>query len=47
MDKKIKAAEKKIAKVEKGQFKGLLKEDKKLDKQRDDLKKKVKMKKGC
>jgi hypothetical protein len=54
MDKRIKTAQKAIddklkgaQKTEKKEFKGLLKEDKKLDKQRDDLKAKVKMKKGC
>ena len=54
MDQRLKTAKKKIEdnlkkteKTEKKEFKGLLKEDKKLDKQRDDLKAKVKMKKGC
>ena len=47
MDAKIKKAQKHIEKVEKKEFKGMLKEDKKLDAQRDKLKKKVKMKKGC
>jgi len=47
MDAKIKKAKQHIEKVEKKEFKGLLKEDKKLDIQRDKLKKKVKMKKGC
>lgn len=49
MDKRIKTAQKQIddklkatQKTEKKEFKGLLKEDHKLDKQRDDLKKKVK-----
>ena len=46
MDKRIKTAQKKMEKVEKKEFKGLLKEDKKLDKQRDMLKKKVSQK-GC
>lgn len=46
MDAKIKKAGKAIEKVEKKQIKGLLKTDKKLDKQRNMLKKKV-MQKGC
>jgi hypothetical protein len=37
MDKKLKKAEKHIEKVEKKEFKGLLKEDKKLDAKRDRL----------
>ncbi len=50
MDKKLKKSEKKIGKTVKGEFKGLLKEDKKLDtrlmtaeKEARDMKKK----KGC
>ena len=37
MDKRIKKAEKHIEKVEKKEFKGLLKEDHKLDAKRDRL----------
>jgi hypothetical protein len=54
MDKKIMTAQKKIddkvkgvQKVEKKEFKGLLKEDKKLDASRDKMSKLLKMKKGC
>ena len=44
MDKKIKNAQKHIEKVEKKEFKGLLKEDKKLDAKRDRLEKALKKK---
>jgi hypothetical protein len=42
MDKKIKDAQKKIEKTEKKQFRGLLKEDHKLDAERDRCEEKVK-----
>lgn len=45
MDKKIKGAQKHIEKVEKKEFKGLLKEDHKLDAKRNRLEKEVKNKK--
>jgi hypothetical protein len=45
MDKKIKGAQKHIEKVEKKEFKGLLKEDHKLDAKRDKLEAEVKKKK--
>jgi len=45
MDAKIKKAEKTIDKVEKKEFKGLLKEDHKLDAKRDSLQKQVDKKK--
>ncbi len=48
MDKVIKKAAKKIEKVEKKEFKGLLKEDRKLDKRVETAEGKLrKMKKGC
>ena len=48
MDKKLKSSEKKIEKNVKGEFKGLLKEDKKLDKRVETAESKLrKMKKGC
>ena len=48
MDKKIKSSEKAIGKTVKGEFKGLLKEDKKLDKRVETAEGKLrKMKKGC
>lgn len=45
MDAKLKKAEKHIEKVEKKEFKGLLKEDHKLDAKRDRLEKELKHKK--
>lgn len=48
MDKKLKKSEKVIGKTVKGEFKGLLKEDKKLDQRVDSAEGKLrKMKKGC
>lgn len=48
MDAKLKKSEKQIGKTVKGEFKGLLKEDKKLDKRVETAESKLrKMKKGC
>lgn len=44
MDKRLKASEKAIESKTKKEFKGLLKEDHKLDKERDKLKAQVKKK---